>query len=497
MLDTNQYRNTQGSGTLERVEEMSRNNVTSPELTAHIKPHVLSIIPRGEVVRNFVYSGCLDFLSKETDLSLLSISVSSEFVDVLEGPNRAVFALEEVQERWVVRFQREVLDLAHGRWLWSKAAQERWRLRNHEARSFRQKVVRKAKKSIAIPFANDWGLKFLSIIERTSSRLLNPTDRFIDLYKTTKPTLVFNGSHIHSAIATPAVQAAQWLGIPTATFIFSWDNLTSQGRIMLPYDYFLVWNDSLKEQLLKIYSWIKPENVLVTGTPQFDLHFQRDFYWDRKRFCDEIGADAKRPIILYSTGMANHMPGEPEIVEGIADMLRDYEGEERPQLLVRVYAKDLTNRFDDLEHRRKDIIFQKTLWDPVWLTPKYDDAYILINTLRHCSMGINIASTISLELCMFDKPVVNVGYDPPTGNDLGLSNARFYSFEHYKPVVDSGAVKVAMSNAEMRNMIAEGLRNPSERAAKRRRLINKMFHDTLDGKSAKRVSDVLSRLAGN
>lgn len=468
-----------------------------PELAkSDSNPHVLAIIPRGEVIRNFVYSGCLDNIANEVKLSLLSVSVSSELADGIRGPNRTVFALDEVRERWIVRFQRDILDLAHGRWLWSKAAQERWRLRDHEVQTVRQRLIRIAKKAIAIPFANDFGLKLLSVTERVSSRLLNPTNKFVELYKTIKPTIVFNGSHIHSAIATPAVQAAQWLGIPTATFVFSWDNLTSQGRIMLPYDYFLVWNESIKEQLLKMYSWIRSENVFVTGTPQFDLHFQPKFYWDRERFCDEIGADAERPLILYSTGMAHHMPGEPELVEAIADMLLEYEPESRPQLLVRVYAKDLTNRFADLKRRRKDIIFPEVLWDPVWLTPKFDDAFTLINTLRHCSLGINIASTISLELCMFDKPVINIAYDPTSGNELGLRNARFYSFEHYKPVVDSGAVKVVADPEEMKAAIAEFLRDPSAGSSARKNLINKFFGSTLDARSNDRVAEVLTRLAG-
>ena len=41
--------------------------------------------------------------------------------------------LHSTDERWIVRIHRELLDMAHGRWLWSEAAQERWRLRDREA----------------------------------------------------------------------------------------------------------------------------------------------------------------------------------------------------------------------------------------------------------------------------------------------------------------------------------------------------------------------------
>jgi len=456
---------------------------------------IAAIVPRGEVIRNFVHSGCFEQIAETCNLSLLSVVTGTEFADIAGDLNADLYSLEPVRERWPVRFQREILDMAHGRWLWSEAAKERWRIRDKEARTVRDKIVRSIKKLIAWPFSNPIGLKALSYSERSSSRLLFSTDAYAELYRSIRPSLVFNGSHIHSTIATPAVQAAQWLGIPTATFIFSWDNLTSQGRITLPYDYFFVWNNALKQQLIEMYGWIKPENIFVTGSPQFDFHFRPAFYRSRERFCADIGADADRPIVLYSTGMANHMPGEPQIVESIADLLLEYPEDQRPQMLVRVYAKDLTKRFDELKERRKDIIFQNVEWNASWLTPRPEDSFGLVNALRHAAVGINIASTLSLELCMFDKPVINVGFDAGGATNLELRNALFYSYEHYRPVVESGAVQVAFSIPEMRKLIRESLTHPDAAREERRRLIERMFGETLDGCSARRIADKLVELA--
>jgi hypothetical protein len=193
--------------------------------------------------------------------------------------------------------------------------------------------------------------------------------------------------------------------------------------------------------------------------------------------------------------MSNHMPGEPEIVERIADMLLEADESVRPQLLVRIYPKDQTGRFDELKERRKDILFPKVEWEPEWLTPKFEDSYALVNTLRHCSLGINVASTVSLELCMFDKPVINVGYNPRSVPGREMSYAKYYEFDHYKPVVDSGAVKVAWSEGEMRDLIFASLENPANASAERRDLIKEMFGDLLDGKSSLRVADTLLHLS--
>lgn len=445
-------------------------------------------------MRNFGHSGMFEQI--ESEASLLLISVLCDPRTSESAAIGAVYPLNDRHERWIVRFQRDILDMAHGRWLWSRAAERRWKVRDKEAKSIRQRVKRIARKIISQPFANKKGLAILSKSERLSSRYFNPSNEYRDLYREVRPSLVFNGSHIHSKNAIQAVQAAQWLGIPTATFIFSWDNLTSQGRITLPYDYFLVWNEELKEQLLKMYDWIKPSNVFVTGTPQFDFHFRQEFYQTREEFCQSIGADPKRPIVFYATGMPNHMPCEPEIVEEIADMLNQPGFEGRPQLLVRVYPKDRTGRFNELKNRRPEILFPDVAWEEAWLTPKFEDSFALVNTLRHCALGINVASTVSLELCMFEKPVVNVGYNPPSVTQDTLSYADYYSFDHYKPVVESGAIRVAESPEQMCTLIREALHSPTSQAGKQRQLINQMFGATLDGNSARRVADVLLHLAG-
>lgn len=457
--------------------------------------NIVAIVPRGEVIRNFEYSGTFEQISSRAGLSLLAVSMNSGINDQLLAKYSNVFPLDEVHEAWIVRFQREILDTAHGRWLWSRAAQERWRIRDLEAKTLRERLVRKAKKLICRPFSNRFGLGLLTKSERTCSRMLANDHRYRNLYKRLKPALVFNGSHVHSRNATYAVQSAQWLGIPTATFIFSWDNLTSQGRIMLPYDYFLVWNETLKVQLLEMYDWIKPEQVFVTGSPQFDFHFRPEFYLHREEYCQKIGADPQRPIIFYATGMANHMPGEPEIVEGIADMFKSIDPKTPPQLVVRVYPKDNSTRFDEVKRRRRDILFLDSQWDQSWLTPRFEDSYDLINAIRHCSIGINVASTISLELCMFDKPVINVGYNPPSVDCKELSYADYYEFDHFKSVVESGAVQVADSKEEMKHLIMSNLASPETRKSERQALIKSMFGSSLDGKSGIRVAEILLMLA--
>lgn len=463
-------------------------------LPAH-QPHIVTILPRGETMRNFVYNNALDEIAQAADLTLLSVFPTPEIEQMLAERFPRVLPLKEDRDRWRVRILREVLDMAHGRWLWSGAAQERWRLRDAEATTLNKWLKRQGKKLACYPFASANGLAALSKIERTASRWFRTSDEYLNLYRALRPSLVFNASHSHSVNATQAVQAAQWLGIPTATFIFSWDNLTSQGRIMLPYDYYLVWNEMLRDQLLGIYPRIRPENVFVTGTPQFDTHFQPQFHWTREEFCARIGADPSRPIVFYSAGMPNHVPGEPRIVENIIRMMDEMPISPRPQLLVRISPKDLTGRFDELKRAYPNVLFPEVPWEAKYLTPKIEDAYLLANSLRHAAVGVNVGSTISLELCMFDKPVINVGYNP-TGLDISpVDIARYYFFDHYRPIVESKAAMLAHSETEMRQLLETALTNPDVNREPRRKLVREMFGNTLDGKSGQRVIECLLKLA--
>src|SRR5262249_41116886 len=155
-----------------------------------------------------------------------------------------------------------------------------------------------------------------------------------------------------------------------------------------------------------------------------------------------------------------HMPEEPAIVEGIASILRSMTDRGRPQLLLRVYPKDRTGRFEGIRAKDPEVLMPDIPWEPNWHTPLPEDSYLLTNTLRHCAVGINVASTISLELCMFDKPVINVGYNPRGLDREVLDYARYYKFDHYTPIVESGAVEVAESEPDLARRLADALSHP-------------------------------------
>jgi hypothetical protein len=113
-------------------------------------------------------------------------------------------------------------------------------------------------------------------------------------------------------------------------------------------------------------------------------------------------------------------------------------------------------------------------------------------------MGINVASTVSLELLIHDKPVLNFGFDPPGSNLPKYQRfARHIHFDHYRPVAESGAVMVTRSVEDVRNALLRGLTDPGADGAARKRFVDRWFGKTLGGQCGERIAAVLRDLAAH
>jgi hypothetical protein len=437
------------------------------------KKSIVVILPRGESIRNFVYSGIIDELRKTYFLILVSVKPNQQIWDMLSGKSDELVELKNSRFSYFFRLLFEIFDLAHNRFMWSEAAKVRWHMRDAESKTLFSKFTRSIKKGFAKVLANQRSLEFLERLDTFLGEKEKCVKPWIRFFRERKPDLVFNTSHSHARNALPCLYAAHRLNLKTCTFLFSWDNLTSQGRVVPRYDFYLSWNNKIKEDFHRIYPHIEKERVIVTGTPQFIGHYQAENYLSAEELKMQLGLLPGEEYFLYSSGMSHHMPFEPYVVSRIADIIKKIGPNYR--LVVRTYAKDRHDVFDKLKAERVDIIIPDVEWEKNYQTPLMTDQVFFTSLLKHCVGGINVASTISLELCMFDKPAINVGYNPPEKDIAPYNYTRFYSFDHYKPIVESGAVQVAMDENEMESLLKEAIQNPGKFSSERRELINNFF----------------------
>jgi len=71
------------------------------------------------------------------------------------------------------------------------------------------------------------------------------TQSYLKVLQEDQPTHLFF-THQRPPFLAPFLSAAQQLKIPSGTFIFSWDNLASKGRMLGSFDYFLVWSQLMQ-----------------------------------------------------------------------------------------------------------------------------------------------------------------------------------------------------------------------------------------------------------
>ena len=368
------------------------------------KPHILLVLARGETIRNFMYTDTLAVLGENARLSLLSAITDETILARFRPQVERIIPLQEYPERSLAAEFRYLLHMAHVRWTWTEASKYHWAADYQRARTRRKKLKVAMLKALSIPLASRRALDALTPLERSLSYNLRTTHEFDRLLAELQPDLVFNGSHIHGPLADLPMRVAYHLGIPTAAFLFSWDNLTSRGRIFVPYHYYLTWTENIRRDYMQLYPQTPAENVFVTGTPQFDFHFSPQFEWSREALCTRMGLDPARRYILYTTGFANDFVDEYRIIEGVIEYLQKMPPDTRPQLLVRTYLKGNSPEMEALAARNiPDVIFPHVAWEKKWLTPLYDDLFIYTNLLRYAALGINAASTVTLELMMINR----------------------------------------------------------------------------------------------
>lgn len=461
------------------------------------RPRVLLVVPRGEAVRNFLYSDTLPTLAEQADAKILSV-VDDEAL--LSGVRQYVDEIIPLRHYppspWVSRL-RTLTENAHDRWLWSEVAKNNWELRDRRAAEEGNRLRRRLVKGSARALA--WGpaIRVMARLVQSATLRTSETSEFERLFGRIRPDLVFNCSHIHGISGELPLMVAHRMGIPTAGFIFSWDNLTSRSRIFVPYDHWFVWHDGMKQQLLEIYPEIPIQNVHVTGTPQFDYHFKGEFDLGREEVCRRIGIDPLRPYVLYTAGIAHHFFEEHRHVESVINLLKEREPSARPQLVVRCNVKDTSAEMEALAARGfADVVYPRASWDRKSLTPRPDDLALYSSLLRHCVLGINAASTVSLELLMLEKPVINLDFDPP-GSTLPwcLGYKRHIRFDHYRPVAESGAVIVAKSEADMREKLNSVLLEPNRNSRRRRDFVEEFFGPPPYGIAGAGVAKRLEELA--
>ena len=456
--------------------------------------HISLFLPDGVGLRNFVLSGFLREAARVADVDVLSAappSWASEESHVGGGPV-TWGPLQPSQDGVLFRFLRQTLLYAHMRW--ADTVSMRHNLARPVAGTFKgrcyHRVTRVAGRLAARPttIRTLEGALLRSVRERADVRAYRAQFQGVPTGGNGQPPRsrpdVLLVSNQKSPAMVPAVLAARSLRIPTAAFVFSWDNLTSKGRIAVPFDHYLVWSELMGGELRRYYPRIAPSQVHVVGTPQFAPYADESLLETRAAFFERFGADPARPLICYSAAAAATVPEEPLHVRRLLELVAAKRIAGDPQVLVRPAPTDTDHGRWEEVRRAPGVFYAPPRWTTAggttaaletWtdVLPTAEDVRFLANLTRHADVNVNIASTMTLDFALRDKPVVNVGFDvvdPPTFGTPLLDH--YYRFDHYRPVLELGAARLARTPDELAAHLDAYLADPSLDREARRRLVD-------------------------
>lgn len=252
-----------------------------------------------------------------------------------------------------------------------------------------------------------------------------------------KPDFVFcTNQRPVNAIAP--LTAAEDLGIPTATFIFSWDNLPKATMVVEP-KYYFVWSTHMKEELLSYYPFIEEKQIVISGSPQFEPHFNPSLRISREAFFKEHNLDLTKEYICYSGDDITTSPDDPQYLNDVAEAVEKLNKSRKHNLgiIFRRCPVDFSDRyFKVLEKFRGLIVPISPEWkqiDNTWnaILPTIEDLKLQINTIFHTKAVVNLGSSMVFDFAAFNKPCLFINYDVVEKINKDWSTKKIYDFKHF------------------------------------------------------------------
>ncbi len=204
------------------------------------------------------------------------------------------------------------------------------------------------------------------------------------------------------------LKSARRLGIPAATLVASWDNLTNKGLLKLDPERVFVWNEAQRREAIELHG-IAPEHAVATGGQLFDKWFEQRPSRARDDFAAQVGLDPAEPYVLYlcsSPFVVNRSKAEVDFVLELLRRLRasDDERLRRLGLMVRPYPRGSEWKKVDLAPYGNAV-----RWPPKHAHAVTAEALAdFYDSIAHSTAVIGINTTAMIEAAIVGKPVLTI-----------------------------------------------------------------------------------------
>ena len=293
----------------------------------------------------------------------------------------------------------------------------------------------------------------------------------------------------------PFIRLAKKHNIPTIAYVPSWDNITSKWGIPAKIDRLLVWNQNMKNEAIEFLNYDEDE-VMICGIPQYDMYYNMQNITSNEKFRSYYNIDDDKKIILYATGTQELTDAEPHIIDLIVNAIEKNKLNHPCHLLVRLHPRRSIDAF--LKFKNNSYV---TLQTPGRLSTEFSDSgykwkaeiedyELLANTIINSDLTVTVTSTVTIESCIFDTPVINVGFDGNQNFPYSRSVKRHFEYSHYHNISLLDGVQKANNENELIAFLNIYLDSPDTDRMGRNAVVDNQCY-ILDGNSGKRMLDYI------
>lgn len=283
----------------------------------------------------------------------------------------------------------------------------------------------------------------------------------LEVLKKERPEVLFCSNQRALTTVAP-ILAARELRIPTACFIFSWDNLP-KGTKVLDTDYYFVWSVQMKEELVTYYPWLDVAKIFVTGTPQFQVHFKSQLRIEEPEFYSRYNLKNGRKYLCFSGDDITTSPRDQVFLRDVAMAVKELNSTGNDiGIIFRRSPVDFSERYEEVLNEFADIIIPiAPAWDAIgehWneVIPNEYDNTLQISIIHHTFMVINLGSSMVFDYASYKKPCAFINYNPE-GEKMSKDVSVIYRYVHFRSMPDKNSVLWINSKEEIQNIITEVL----------------------------------------
>ncbi|TDO77474.1 hypothetical protein EV143_104238 [Flavobacterium chryseum] len=298
--------------------------------------------------------------------------------------------------------------------------------------------------------------KRINALERSTTKYQYCKEQLLEH----KPDLIFCTTQ-RATQSISALLAAKDLGIPVVAFVYSWDNVPKAMQVVEA-DYYFVWSDLMKEEVLKYYPFVNESQVFVTGTPQFEPHYDTNLFKSKEVFFNENNLDTEKRYICFSGDDETTSPLDQFYLEDLAKAVRNLNTKgENLGIIYRKCPVDTTTRYDAVIDTNKDVI---TVLDPLWkpagknwneILPTKEDLGLLHNVCAHSEFVTNVCSSTVFDFIAHNKPCIYFNYEQPQLKKGIRDIGQNYKYVHFRSMPSQKAAVFCTDKRDLEDQVKQ------------------------------------------